>query len=190
MQKSATNLYQLLENLLEWSLMEQGLIPFTQDVVHLKPIVVKSLNPLLESARYKGIEISYELPGELKAYADSNMLQTILRNLVSNAIKFTDKNGKICISAKAIAGKSIEIMIKDSGVGMKKEMIENLFKIDVKTGTPGTMGESSTGLGLLLCKEFVEKHGGNLRVKSEVNKGSEFYFTIPCYDEHENLTVL
>jgi signal transduction histidine kinase len=112
------------------------------------------------------------------------MLQTIIRNLVSNAIKFTEHDGKIIISAKPAAGKNLEVSVTDSGVGMSREIIENLFKLHVDTSRPGTIGEPSTGLGLQLCKEFVEKHGGKIWVESEEFKGSTFYFTLPVKVEN------
>jgi len=183
MSKSATNLFSLLENLLEWSRMEQGLIPFKQELIELKPRVIESIKPLIESAKNKEIEIKYDLSGDLQVYADSYMLQSILRNLVSNAIKFTNKNGKIYISAKTTIWNSIEISITDSGVGMTKEMVDTLFQLGANTGRLGTLGEPSTGLGLLLCNEFVQKHGGKIWGKSEENKGSMICFTIPAGPE-------
>ena len=175
---SATNLYRLLENLLEWSSMQQGSIPFDPEVIHLRSIVDECLPIMLELAKNKGIEMSSDIPGDLKVFADRNMLQTVIRNLVSNAVKFTPKDGKISVLAKAAGDKSVEISIKDSGIGMKAEMVSNLFRLDVKTSRIGTEGEPSSGLGLLLCKEFVEKHGGRIWVKSEVGKGTTFYFTL------------
>ena len=113
------------------------------------------------------------------------MLQSVIRNLFSNAVKYTQEGGQISISGKIDDNKSIEISIKDSGIGMSKDVVSNLFRLDVQTGRKGTEGEASTGLGLLLCKEFIEKHNGNLWVESEEGKGSTFYFTIlqPILDE-------
>jgi signal transduction histidine kinase len=114
------------------------------------------------------------------------MLQTVIRNLVSNAVKFTPNGGKISLSAKTTGNKSVEIAIKDTGIGMNSAMVDNLFRLDVRTNRPGTEGEPSTGLGLLLCKEFIEKHGGKIWVESEEENlptgkagGTTFYFTIP-----------
>lgn len=179
MRNSATNLSHLLENLLQWSRMQQGLIPFDPEVIQLLPVVDECMAIMLEPAKNKGIEITSDIPVDLKVFADNNMLQAVIRNLVSNALKFTRKDGKISVSAKSTGDKCVEISVKDSGIGMKAEMVGNLFRLDVKTNRHGTEGEPSTGLGLLLCKEFVEKHGGKIWVESEVEKGSTFHFTIP-----------
>jgi PAS domain S-box-containing protein len=179
MKRSATNLFRLLENLLEWARVKQGLIPFEQKLVDLLPIVDESIEVAHESAKTKGIKIDYIVPDKLKVFADTNILQTIIRNLVSNAVKFTSKGGKISVSAKAIDNESVEISVKDTGMGMSREMIDNLFRLDVQTNRKGTENEPSSGLGLMLCKEFVEKQGGRIWVESEEGRGSTFYFTIP-----------
>jgi len=178
MSKSATNLYRLLENLLQWAKMQRGLIPFDPEVILLHPVVDECIATMLEPAKKKGIDLTSDIQENLKVFADNNMLQTVIRNLISNALKFTRKGGKISISAKATGDKSVEISVKDSGIGMKPEMIDNLFRLNVKTNREGTEGEPSSGLGLLLCKEFVEKHGGKIWVESEVGKGSTFHFTL------------
>ncbi len=179
MEKSATNLFLLLENLLQWSRIQQGLIPFNPEVLELLPILDESIAIILEPAKNKGIEIVCDIPDDLVSFADRYMLQTVIRNLVSNAVKFTPKGGKVTLSAKTNRDKNVEISIKDTGIGMNKAMTDQLFRIDVQTNRVGTDGESSTGLGLILCKEFIEKHGGKIWVESEVGKGSMFYFTLP-----------
>ena len=178
LRNSATNLFRLLENLLQWAKMQRGKIPFDPEVIRLLPIVDESIATLLENAKRKEIEITYDIPDNLEIFADSNILQTVIRNLVSNALKFTHKGGKISVSAKATENKSVEISVKDSGIGMSREMVDDLFRLDAKTNRKGTEDEPSTGLGLLLCKEFVEKHGGKIWVESEEGKGTTFYFTI------------
>jgi|GEM_PF-1687784 len=112
-------------------------------------------------------------------HADEAMLNTILRNLLSNAVKFTRQGGKVIVRAAETENNMMEISVTDSGIGMSEDLSQKLFKVDEKVGRKGTDGESSTGLGLLLCKEFVEKHGGRIRVESGKGKGSTFYFTIP-----------
>jgi signal transduction histidine kinase len=107
------------------------------------------------------------------------MLGSILRNLSINAVKFTANGGKISISAKTISDESVEISVRDTGIGMKKELIANLFRLDGNANRKGTDGEPSTGLGLILSKEFVEKHGGMMQVESVEGEGSVFSFTIP-----------
>jgi PAS domain S-box-containing protein len=190
MKRSATNLFRLLENLLEWARVKQGLIPFEQKLVDLLPIVDESIEVAQESAKTKEIKIAYDVPNKLKVFADTNGLQTIIRNLVSNAVKFTSKGGKISVSAKATDNKSVEISVKDTGIGMSCEMINNLFRLDVQTNRKGTEDEPSSGLGLLLCKEFVEKQGGRIWVESEEGKGSIFYFTLPYNTEPEERIII
>ena len=179
MRNSAANLFRLLENLLHWSLMQQGLIPFNPEILHLHAILEESLEMIIESANEKGISIAYDIPAEIEVYADTTMLQTIMRNLVSNAVKFTRNGGKIILSARAGKHDGIKIAVKDSGIGMNRIIINNLFQLDVQTSREGTDGEPSTGLGLLLCKEFIEKHGGKIKIKSQEGKGSVFSFTLP-----------
>jgi PAS domain S-box-containing protein len=179
MRNSATNLFRLLENLLNWARMQQGLIPFKKEVVKLLPIVIESFEMLEESAKSKAIELTYSIPNDFMVVADNNMLHTIIRNLLSNAVKFTTKGGKVSLSAITLGDRSVEISVKDTGIGMNATIVDNLFSLDVHTNRKGTEGELSTGLGLMLCKEFVEKHGGKIRIESEEGKGSTFYFTIP-----------
>ena len=178
MRKSATNLYGLLENLLEWSRLQRGLITFNPEPILLLPKVLADTALVIDSANKKEIEIIYDIREELKVYADENMLGSILRNLASNAVKFTPKGGKVSISAKPFDN-AVECSVSDTGIGMNQEMKENLFNIDVNTSRKGTEKEASNGLGLLICKEFVAKHGGKLWVESEEGKGSTFFFTLP-----------
>jgi PAS domain S-box-containing protein len=180
---SATNLFRLLENLLEWSRMQQGLIRFNCDEAQLLPIVHGSMSTVLEPAKNKGIELSYDIPEGLTIFADINMLLSVIRNLASNAVKFTPKGGKIIISAKVTGDHHVELSIRDSGIGMSSSMVENLFRLDVQTSRKGTEGEPSTGLGLILCKDFIEKHGGKIWVESEEGKGSTFRFTLPTLNQ-------
>jgi len=189
MKKSAINLFRLLENLLHWARMQQGLIPFKKELIVLHLIVEESVAMLLDAAKNKKIDVVCDIPFEIKVFADSNMLQTVIRNLVSNAVKFTPHGGKVNITAIVVADKSVKISIKDSGIGMSPAIIDHLFQLDVKTGRNGTEGEPSTGLGLLLCNEFVEKHGGKISVESVEGNGSTFYFTIPCNKNHDEDNV-
>ena len=178
MKTSATNIYSLLENLLEWSRLRRGGMDFIPMKLNLKKNIALSTNVLSEAARKKGIEIELSVPDELEVIADSHMFEAVMRNLVSNAIKFTSSGGKVNVEAVYKDDHSIEIKIRDSGIGMAPELLTRLFQINEKTSRPGTEGEPSTGLGLLLCKEFIEKHGGNIWVESEVGKGSTFSFTL------------
>ncbi|MCA0448078.1 MAG: ABC transporter substrate-binding protein [Bacteroidetes bacterium] len=177
--QSAVTLYKLLEDLLEWARMQQGLIPFSPDIHQVSPLIGKSLVSIREAATLKKIGITVSVAENLTVYADENSLLTILRNLISNAVKFTPTGGSVTVSATEHPQKEIEFCVTDSGIGMSQDLTDNLFSLTAKPGRKGTDGEASTGLGLLLCKEFVEKHGGTIRVTSEPEKGSSFYFTIP-----------
>lgn len=178
---SATNLFGLLTNLLEWSKMQRGLTAFNPEKLSLKRLAEEVINVFDETAKKKGIKIEEEISEEIFVTADKRMLETIARNLISNALKFTKKGGSVTISAKESSAESngtIEISVKDSGIGMDKELMNKLFKIDTQTSRKGTDNERSTGLGLLLCKEFIEKHKGEILVESEEGKGSRFSFTL------------
>jgi len=175
---SARNIFNLLENLLEWSQMQRRKISFTPQMLLVNEIIPEVLKIVAELVRRKGIEIDVDVPRDLQVYADTNMLQTVIRNLVTNAIKFTPQGGKITISTSIAKNKDVIFMVKDSGIGMDTDMVENLFRMDAKISRIGLDGEAGTGLGLLLSKEFVEKHGGKLWVESEEGKGSTFYFTV------------
>jgi signal transduction histidine kinase len=181
LQKTSSKLFNLLENLLHWSNSQQGLIIYSPMPLYLSKIVQESMDTLSGIAVNKDIQILNSIPQDYLVNADQNLLQTILRNLISNALKFSNKKGKIEIKAQPTKNKKLIVSIKDYGIGMKKELLEDLFKLDVQTSREGTEGESSTGLGLILCKEFVEKQGGELWVESQENKGSTFYFTLDYF---------
>ncbi len=182
LRKSAINLYNLLENLLTWSRIERGVTGFDPCLIPLKQKILESLPSVLETARKKGIIISDDIPENITVFADDNMLHGIIRNLSYNAVKFTHAGGTINISAKPSGGSFIEVSIKDSGIGMSMEMINKLFRIDNQTSRRGTEGEPSSGLGLIICKDFIERNGGRIWVHSEEGKGSTFSFTIPSQD--------
>jgi PAS domain S-box-containing protein len=179
MSKSSTTLYEMLENLLEWSRMQRGLSLFERSNLVLNNKIASFLQVLIDSASHKNIAIYYDIPEDLEIYADANMIESTFRNLVSNALKFTPKGGKITIEAIPTDHQSVIISIKDSGIGMTREIQDKLFRIDANISRPGTAGEASSGLGLVLCKEFVEMHGGKIWVTSEEGKGSSFFFELP-----------
>jgi signal transduction histidine kinase len=185
MRNSAANLSRLLENLLDWSRMQQGLIPFNPSFIQLLSLVDESISMAMEPARDKGIEITFDIPDDLEVFADTNMLKTVIRNLVSNAVKFTSKGGRIHRTAKSLDNSGVEISIQDSGIGMNREMMDHLFLFDFHTNRKGTEGEPSTGLGLMLCKDFLEKHGGRIWIESEEEIGSTFFITFPSNSEAE-----
>jgi ligand-binding sensor domain-containing protein/signal transduction histidine kinase len=175
---SATQTFSLLENLLEWANSQRGKISFTPTPLKISEIFKEDFRILNGMAYRKNIEFINLLPDDLTIFADKNMIKTILRNLISNAIKFTHINGKVEIAA-SIDNKQVEISVSDSGIGMTKETMAKLFRIDSNLSTHGTENEKGTGLGLILCKEFVEKHRGKIWVESEPGKGSIFRFTLP-----------
>ena len=179
MRKSAQSTYHLLENLLEWSRLQQGAIPFNPEPINLKEEFKSCDDSTVEIARKKSITINMDIPDGINVFADRNMLRSVMRNLVTNAIKFTNPNGAVTIHTRKMDEDKILFSVKDTGIGMDAERIKKLFRIDTNVSRPGTNGEQSTGLGLILCKEFIEKHGGTIWAESETGKGSTFFFTIP-----------
>ena len=178
MKTSASNIYSLLENLLEWSRLRRGGMDFVPEMLNLKEKIGDCIDVLSESARKKSIQVTFSIPDEMEVFADNHMFDTVIRNLISNAIKFTPVGGNISVTSDYNSDHSIVVKVNDSGIGMTPELINKLFLISEKTSRPGTEGEMSTGLGLLLVKEFIEKHGGKIWVESEVGNGSTFSFTI------------
>ncbi len=182
MRDSSKNLVNLIENLLQWARSQRGEIAFNPAEVHLDFICNNVTNTLSLAASSKRIEIDNKLEPCVSINADVNMLTTIFRNLMSNSIKFTKEGGKITISSENIKedGKEfVKICIADTGVGMNDELSSKLFKLASSVSMPGTNNEKGTGLGLILCKEFVVKHGGRIWVESKEGEGSQFYFTLP-----------
>jgi PAS domain S-box-containing protein len=180
---TAENTLVLLDNLLEWSKTQTGNKIFKPERADLYTIISEILGVSKTNANIKNISIEYSQADSIEVYADVNMLKTVLRNLISNAIKFTHPNGEVAITA----GKTfdnIEITVADNGVGMSEEIQSKLFKIDADITTPGTSNEKGSGLGLILCKEFVEMHGGEIKVKSELGKGSAFVVSLPVSVMH------
>ncbi|MEN8119942.1 MAG: hybrid sensor histidine kinase/response regulator [Bacteroidota bacterium] len=177
------NTYKLLEDLLLWSRAQSGTIDFNPEKLNLFMLILETMGLLGQAASEKSIDLKNEIAENVIVEADKNMLATILRNLISNAIKFTPKNGAITINARLMiiekAQSYAEISIKDNGVGIAKEKLSQLFEISKNVSTKGTENEDGTGLGLMLCKELIEKHTGKIWVKSEVGIGSEFIFSLP-----------
>jgi PAS domain S-box-containing protein len=189
LRKSATNLYSLLSNLLEWSRMQRGLTSFVPSSFLLMPKISENIALVKDAADKKEILISYAVAQDLYVYADENMLGGVLRNLLNNAVKFTAKGGIIMISAKIKSDQFVEISVRDTGIGMNKNLLDNLFHLDVNTSRKGTDGESSTGLGLMISNDFIEKNGGKLSIESHEGVGSVFYFTVPVHGESEENAV-
>ena len=182
LKKNSKNVGELLENLLTWSQSQRGIIQYFPVKLNSKTIINNCVEISSLQTKVKGIHIHDLSYSNYEIFADANMLITVIRNLLSNASKFTDKNGDIYINAIETNSRNfVEFSIKDTGIGIPEDKIDNLFSIDKSYQRAGTNHELGTGLGLILCKEFIEKNGGSIRVESEVGVGSTFHFTIPIY---------
>jgi len=170
----------LLKNLLTWSMSQQGKIKLTPQKIAIAEIIEENLDLVKENAGKKNITLSAELERNAFAWADKDMIRTVFRNLLSNAVKFTNRGGEVIVKTRIVENR-IEIIIGDNGVGIDPEDIPNLFKVDTHITTKGTAGEKGTGLGLILCKEFVEKNNGTIDVVSTPGKGTTFTTSLPLY---------
>ncbi len=179
MQKTSKSSYELLDNLLQWSRSQTGRVKYSPSKISLYNAVAENYDLLKKSADIKNIELKSNIDKKVTLIADEDMVTTILRNLITNAIKFTPKEGRITISAKEVENNFVQISVSDTGIGIEPERIEKIFRIDSANSTEGTEGEKGSGLGLILSKEFVEKHGGKIWVESQVNAGTTFHFTLP-----------
>ncbi len=178
--KTTRSAFNLLEDLLMWAKTQQGRIPFNPQLISFRDVCMNILEPLNPLADAKVLTINFSAPDETNIFADIDMIKTVLRNLVSNAIKFTNTGGAINIIAEENS-ENITISVSDNGIGIAPGDLTKLFNISEVLSTKGTANEKGTGLGLLLCKEFIEKHKGKIWVKSEVGKGSDFIFTLPVF---------
>ena len=178
--KSANNTLTLLDNLLNWALSQNKEKNFKPVKINLFDLLKEETESLKTIAGQKQNTISHTIDPGLNVVADLQMVKTILRNLISNAIKYTYDNGEITINALE-NNRYVEISVKDNGIGISSEKQRKLFKIESFHSTPGTHDEKGSGLGLLLCKEFVELHGGTIHIESEADKGTRFSFTLPHY---------
>ncbi|MGB9851686.1 MAG: ATP-binding protein [Candidatus Kapaibacteriota bacterium] len=178
LKESAENVYKLIENLLEWSRIQRGLIPYQPDTYNLRSIVEQVY--FLQKVNIENKEIDFQnlIPEHLELVCDLNMLSTVFRNLISNAIKFTPRKGKVIVAAQQLESEVL-VSVQDTGIGIPKDLLPILFKVGAKTSRPGTEGESSTGLGLILCKEYIERHQGKIWVESEEGSGTRFCFSLP-----------
>jgi signal transduction histidine kinase len=173
MNESSKNLYNLLENLLFWARTQTGQIPFQIQDLQISNLIKDVIEIHQPIAKNKKIKIEAHLQDGLTIPGDYNMIHTVMRNLISNALKFTPELGTVCVSNTIEGGKNI-ISVKDSGIGMSQEQIDNIFVFDKQFTRLGTNEERGTGLGLILCKEFIEKHNGILKIESIINGGSTF----------------
>lgn len=180
-QTSANSTYDLLENLLTWAKSQQNDIKFAPQEIHLNPMVTQTVELFSELSKNKEVIISSDISESTYVFADKNMLMTVLRNLISNAIKFSSKGELIQIFSEKRDDAFI-ITVKDQGTGIKEEDKSKIFTKTEHFTAYGTNGEKGTGLGLMLCLDFIEKHGGKIWVDSELGKGSAFSFTLPLKD--------
>jgi len=178
MEGVAKKSYELLENLLQWSRSQTGRIEFNPMEFDLNDVVKDTLELLGPQAKAKEILLTDLLTDNNFIFSDIEMIRTVIRNICSNAIKFTNKGGNIIISAIS-NNKSVKLKIKDDGIGMDNKTLNGLFNLSTHNSKKGTMNESGTGLGLILCKEFVEKNKGTIEVSSVLNEGTEFTIVLP-----------
>ena len=176
--ESSESTFKLLQNLLEWSRTQTGNIEHNPEIIDISVIVNENINIFKSTADNKKIEVNSTVPFGAIVFADENMLQAVIRNLLSNAIKFTKSGGKVEITT-VNSGNSLEVCIADTGIGIENKNLKRLFRIDDQYKTIGTDNEQGTGLGLILCKEFVEKNGGKIWAESEFEVGSKFRFSLP-----------
>ncbi|MGE5402743.1 MAG: ATP-binding protein, partial [Ignavibacteriales bacterium] len=176
---TAKKTLELLTNLLEWSRLQAGKVDFRHGEYYLFLEVENIRNLLSSMAKNKSIDIINEVTEDMIVYADLHVLSTVLRNLISNSIKFTPQGGKIFVRSE-LANGSIKITVADTGIGMTEETMEKVFRVDSGYTTLGTNGEEGSGLGLVLCKDLVEKSGGTILVASIPGKGTNFIFTLPA----------
>jgi PAS domain S-box-containing protein len=177
-QNSSLRAMDLLMNLLEWSRSQTGRIEFLPEYFEIVALINQTLEFFNDSTQQKSIQVIRKLPHNIPVLADKAMISTVLRNLISNALKFTNPGGEVVVSAEDRETELV-VSISDNGVGINVIEKEKLFRIDQTYSTMGTQKEKGTGLGLILCKEFIDKHHGRIWVDSEVGKGSTFYFALP-----------
>lgn len=175
---SCNNAYSLLENLLTWSISQRGHIKIIKELLNLNELTDEASAPYLDAASLKNINIKNEVPKSMKIYADKNTLRTVIGNLCNNGIKFTHKGGQVIVTAINTEAKT-HISIIDNGIGMNQKTIDSLFQINKTSSMMGTNNEKGTGLGLIICKEFVEKNKGKILVESTEGKGSTFRIQLP-----------
>ncbi|SMP59040.1 PAS domain S-box-containing protein [Desulfonatronum zhilinae] len=179
MHKNAVNTFELLEDLLQWSRMSQGGIDYAPTSSSLNDLMTMGLSTGQDMARAKDITIRKDFPQGLTVLVDQPMLKTVIRNVLFNAIKFTHRGGEIVIRARQ-EGRTVRVSIQDNGIGMKEHVLSTLFTLDKEKRQLGTEGEKGTGLGLVLCKQFIEQHGGEIRAESVLGKGTTVCFTLPA----------
>jgi signal transduction histidine kinase len=177
--QSVKHLLDLLENLLTWSRSQRGRIKYDPVRFNLTSLIRENINIHRMLAEKKGIMLLSPLQDEIYAYGDRDMINSVIRNLMTNAVKFTDRDKKVEVTVEP-KNSELEVRVTDQGIGIAEDDIQRLFRIDEKFKSTGTAGERGTGLGLIICREFIEKHGGEISVRSTPGEGSTFTFTIPA----------
>lgn len=179
--KQTELIYNLLENLLTWSKSQSGRIEYSPEKFNLSTLVEVNMNLHQVPAGEKGVVISSNVKDEFQAHGDREMINTVIRNLINNAVKFSFEGGLVEVEIQ-LKNSLFEVMVRDMGTGISEENVKKIFLIDQKFKTPGTSGESGTGLGLVLCQDFVQKNGGEIWCESIEGEGSGFFFTVPAYE--------
>lgn len=177
--ETVKNAYNLLDNILLWAKTHRNKLDIVPQIIDLGEIFNDILKIEIQKADKKQIKLNIHMESKLKVTADYDMLSTVIRNLISNAIKFTHRGGEVFLDSRSYNKSTVVISIMDNGIGIPSEILDKLFKIDESISTKGTANEKGTGLGLVLCKEFVERNGGKIWVESIENEGTKFYFTVP-----------
>ena len=188
LKESSQKVFSLLENLLEWSRSQSGKINFAPENYHVRPVIENQFSLFKLQVEEKSLLLQNKVPYSTIGYFDLNMMTTIIRNLISNAIKFTPENGTIAVNA-SLANDFLTVTVEDTGIGIESSRLEMLFKLSTYTITSGTKFEKGTSLGLILCKEFVEKHKGKIWVESETGRGSKFIFSLPLEKTSRPATI-
>jgi signal transduction histidine kinase/Tfp pilus assembly protein PilF len=183
--ESSQNLFKLLDNLLQWSKSQLGSVLYNPELFPLLSVVNQEVDLLKPIANKKKLKVTIRIEEYMIVFADKNLVAVIIRNLINNAIKFSNTEGRIILAAHEI-GNLVEVSVSDSGIGINKDDQDKLFRLDMSFTSKGTADEKGTGLGLLLCKEFVEKNGGTIRVESNKDQGSTFVFTLPALRSTKN----
>ncbi|MBE9510651.1 MAG: PAS domain S-box protein, partial [Bacteroidetes bacterium] len=182
--KSAEQIFNLLKNLLTWSNSQRGRIEYSPEKFNISSLIQVNMNLIKLPAEKKGVVLTTNITDDLPAYGDREMINTVIRNLINNAVKFSNKGGTVEVKVHD-KNKLFEVIVSDDGVGIPVENVKKLFHIDQKYKSVGTAGESGTGLGLVLCKEFIDKNGGEIWCKTKEGSWTEFHFTIPKYTDSD-----
>jgi signal transduction histidine kinase len=177
--RSANSEVELLNDLLSWARVQTGRMPFMPETFDAASVLQGEISLIRNMADSKGVAFDVGIPDGTLVNADSRMFSVIVRNLLTNAVKFTGKDGNVALAVEKTSADKCTVTVSDTGMGMTTDQLRNLFRIDNPSSTSGTSGEQGTGLGLTVCKELVEKHGSTLHVDSEPGKGSRFWFTLP-----------